>query len=100
VDREYGENAARDAQEDAQGAAINLVPNGGIDIGDTQPILLKIYAYKSHFQPYRSWACILATSLFVIFNGWWAFAGGFQADIFFSCYISVSPVLVLGPMLY
>jgi len=77
-------------------------PNGGVDVGHpngvmniegAQPAPLEIFAYKSHFQPYRSWFGILATSLVIIFYGWWAFVsrgGRFQASDFVSCYIAVS----------
>ncbi|KAH0538882.1 hypothetical protein FGG08_004538 [Glutinoglossum americanum] len=94
VDREFGEGAAREA-------ANNSIPNGAVDIGniqlapleieDIQPVPLEIYAYKSHFQPYRSWVGIIATSLFIIFGGWWVFVGKgnrFQWDRFISCYIA------------
>ncbi|OCL00522.1 uncharacterized protein K441DRAFT_103851 [Cenococcum geophilum 1.58] len=84
VDREFGKVAAR------QAAASGPIPNGAMQIGNTQPPPLEIYAYKSHFQPYRSWVGILVTSLFIIFNGWWVFAGRFQADDFVTCYIAVS----------
>jgi hypothetical protein len=94
VNREFGEIAA----SEAQGVELGPIPNDDVDIEDPQPAQLQpapltIYAYKSHFQPYRGWLGIFATSFFIVFNGWWVFVGRggrFQADGFVSCYIAVS----------
>ncbi|KAH0565580.1 hypothetical protein GP486_001030 [Trichoglossum hirsutum] len=94
VDREFGEDAAREARRSAG----NLIPNGDFDIEDARPAPLLIYAYKSHFQPYRSWFGILATSLFIIFNGWWVFVGRgvrSQWGSFVSCYIATLVFILL-----
>jgi len=93
VDREFGKTAARESDA-IELSLLNSRPNGVIDVEDSRPAhveRVRIYVYKSHFQPYRSWFCILATGLFIIFFGWWVFLptpAGFQPGDFVSCYIS------------
>ena len=94
VNRELGKNEAREAASRnvrLNGAPVlKDAPNGVLDIEGTRPPPLEIYAYKSHFQPYRAWFGIFATSVFLVFSGWFVFAGGFDAGDFVSCYIAVS----------
>ena len=121
VDRNFGKHAARAAaaKEAAEENGINHFPvansqqsspavsvrnsrpGTAMDVEDARRAPLKIYAYKSHFQPYRSWLGILATVLFAIFSGWWAFAGRFQVAGFVTSYIAVSSIILLksGPVL-
>lgn len=45
--------------------------------------------FKSPFQPYLAWICLVFFSLIILFNGFDSIAGGFNVDSFITDYIGV-----------
>jgi amino acid transporter len=45
--------------------------------------------FKSPFQPYLAWFCLIFFSLVILFNGFDSIAGGFKVDSFITDYIGI-----------
>jgi len=45
--------------------------------------------FKSPFQPYLAWCCLIFFSLVILFNGFDSIAGGFKVDSFITDYIGI-----------
>ncbi|WWC88923.1 uncharacterized protein L201_003838 [Kwoniella dendrophila CBS 6074] len=50
--------------------------------------------FRSWFQPYLAWFCVIFFSIILIFNGFASFIGGFSVSDFFASYVTL-PVIAL-----